>query len=156
MSTLTATKTHAINDIVTFAPEVGWPKKNMGMRLIVTKVPTRRNEVNFIVAPVDAEGNAIEGAQGFKGPAYAFIPATDDNAAAAPAPRVHVPVSSIVFVGDDVPMYPTGYYTVIGDVDHERVRIMAIGGNGRSYYRAYAKHLTVIEPKDVLAALALI
>lgn len=159
MSTLTATKPLVLNDIVTFAPEVGWPKKNSGMRLVITKVPTRSNEKNFIADPCDADGNPIPGARGFKGPAYAFVSATDENAAAAPAPvsvqRLNPPIASIV---KPLPSsrIPDGFYVVIGETDHERVRIMLVGGDHGRYWRAYSKHLVVLDPAEVAEALALV
>lgn len=144
-------KTFVVGDLVYPAPGVGWGRGAESIRHVITKVPKRANEKNFYAAPADKDGVAIPGAQGIKGPAHALIPESEyDGAASTFAPNP--PVSSVVRPSS--PGLPEGVYVVTGETDHQRVRIMLMGGDGRTYWRVYSNSLTVLDPAEVQAALA--
>lgn len=149
MNTATAEKL-AVGDIVYPKAGIGWPRDIVGRPCVVTKVPTRRNEVNYQLARCDDEGNVIPGGRLLKGRADAF--STSKVASTSVEYKPNPEVGSLVRPDADSGI-PAGVYVVIGETDARRVRIMLLGGDRGRYWRAYSRSLTVIKADAATAAL---
>lgn len=149
---LTIAVAHKVGDIVVPNPAAGWGPSAVGVRCVVTRVPRRTNEVNFVVDPCDADGNAMPGARGFKGRASAFVPASGHETTGTTAARTadvepYVPNPPLASLVRPQPGHsiPDGLYVVTGNIDSQRVRIIRVGGDGGRYWKVYSRTLRVLE-----------
>lgn len=158
MSDIFIAKNWAIGDIVYPRAEAGWKPDAIRTKCKITNVPKGRNQVNFTAMPVDDEGNLIPGALGFKGRPNAFtdeVPAVAHEVGGATVTVFvpNAPIASLVRPATGTQI-PEGVYVVTGHVDHERVRIQRIGGDGGRYWRVYSRTLTLIDASGAEQALA--
>lgn len=70
-------KPHQVGDVVTLHPERGWREEDLGKSLVITKVPTRAREVNYLAVECDENGVAVPGATEFQGRPIDFVPFAD-------------------------------------------------------------------------------
>jgi hypothetical protein len=137
-------RTYNRNDLVTLDSLFQRPG-DAGKVWKVTKAPTARNQVNYLIEPVN-------GGVGLRVKGYMLQPATEAEQAAAKAIAAAVPLleplhaGQVVTVTGHSKVTPTDRYVVLGQKADDKVKLVKLGGEGGRYWPSIPRTLLTVVP----------